>query len=1545
MTAPFNQTLRHVCLLCTAVSLLAGCDGSGRSDDSLPSEIGRDSAPNGQARTDATPLNTDEGSAPSGEADAGSRSDAYNGGDARGRDAAAPRDAGGEAGPIDAGEIHREPQDAGSSVECLALRLNGPPPEMHVEPDDRYTPHRLPLINGMASIRFNIAPASDEDWFLFEMSAPAHVAIRTSAADREDRCNGDLSLDLYEALQDGPGRGIAHDDYDGPGLCAALTPLRDPAVRALPAGAYLIRVRIAELVNAERQYGPNNLLTVRLTTSASVGCPCGGAVACGNEAWCAPIFGGRSGEGRCMRHRCGDGVVGPGEACDDGNDTWGDCCDGCRRGRVALGSPCDPDHSTCRCAEGAFCASDLERSRCVLESCGDGHLGPAEECDWGRAEDLQPCRVDCLREVECLRHEESAAEEDRDGPDSPHELLFDANGRSEICYMTNPPDDVDWFAVHVDPLWHADLVVETVSWTGEGCEGNTVVELWLPGDEEPIAINDDRAGDRPCSKISTVFIEEARDLDGDYLIAARSYQGWRVAGLNRLIVRLLPQPLEGRPCMPDDPDVVTPANLHCFAGPDGSTWRTHGCGDGVWGPEERCDDGNDDAGDGCSHLCEPDGPFNGFAEPDSDVIPLPLRFDAHGWARVLFEIDPDDDEDWFTFQLLEAVPLVIETYAAFSDALCHGDTMLALYHADDHRFLAANDDAVFHQLCSSIDPESAPAVVDPLRPGRYLLRVSRAPDGPPTGLNWLRIRQIRGPTEVGLPCVAGDRFAPCVSGGHCPPGADPICVAHRCGDGVRGPDEACDDGNDEWRDGCTPFCHRMAIPRGSPCDPNDDIYVCEPASYCHAATRHCTPHGCGDGIIGPDEGCDDGNLEPHDGCDRMCRREGPTEIRGDGIYHGSVAEGGASHFDIDLEGPAQFTATTSDGHGGCPGDTLLTLVSGPCHEMGQPVGENDDGGAGECSRLQSGALDAGRFCLVITGVEGSAIADYVLEVRTQAIHTEGAPCDRSRQQSVCGDGLMCLMTLIDGTGVCGERPALLEAAGEIRVMRDVEPDGYAAGAAAQQIIRLPGDPVLINGHLAPLEHDIVVIELAKEVEVYLWTTDPHGLCETHSTKLFRVDPELYDDTDGRDLAVDYDHRLAEGHSDGERACSLIRETLPAGRAFYVVAAPRQSEPVDYTLFIKTQAPNPETALCDPLGLQVRCALGLRCFDANDSGDGQCVSAVDVGGGGQFPGRFEADTFDLFLFTLPTRTIVGARTRDPGGACTDLDTELQMSLYALETFDRPRLAADHGTRSCLRIDARPLDAGAYALAVQAAPGDGMGPYRLDVEWRQGQAQGDVCDRGHARSFCAEHLLCMMTEVDGQGICGPFDPIRFPMGDTEARGLGPHATLDDAIEVGDPPSVTIAGHVDADFQGPDADRVDVYAVRLAEASRVQVWTWNHEDGCRSGGPLIELNRIDPAIYASDGLDAALAASLAPEPGSTPVRCRHLDERLPGGTVHFYLVNEWGHDRATDYWVSFRISPLLPEHERCDPTGLETACADPWQCVDHDGNGDGQCTASLP
>jgi cysteine-rich repeat protein len=97
----------------------------------------------------------------------------------------------------------------------------------------------------------------------------------------------------------------------------------------------------------------------------------------------------------CTTPICGDGIVDDGELCDDGND---DNFDGCRNdcstpacgdGIVDFGEECD---------DGNDIDDDECRNNCTAPFCGDGIVDPGEECDDGNNDAGDGCSPTCTTE-------------------------------------------------------------------------------------------------------------------------------------------------------------------------------------------------------------------------------------------------------------------------------------------------------------------------------------------------------------------------------------------------------------------------------------------------------------------------------------------------------------------------------------------------------------------------------------------------------------------------------------------------------------------------------------------------------------------------------------------------------------------------------------------------------------------------------------------------------------------------------------------------------------------------------------------------------------------------------------------------------------------------------------------------------------------------------------------------------------------------------------------------------------------------------------------
>ncbi len=92
---------------------------------------------------------------------------------------------------------------------------------------------------------------------------------------------------------------------------------------------------------------------------------------------------------------CGNGVVDPGEGCDDGNeDDFDECDNDCRLATCGDGIPTGLEE----CDDGNASNRDDCLNSCVSQLCGDGYTAFDEECDDGDTESGDGCSSECLSE-------------------------------------------------------------------------------------------------------------------------------------------------------------------------------------------------------------------------------------------------------------------------------------------------------------------------------------------------------------------------------------------------------------------------------------------------------------------------------------------------------------------------------------------------------------------------------------------------------------------------------------------------------------------------------------------------------------------------------------------------------------------------------------------------------------------------------------------------------------------------------------------------------------------------------------------------------------------------------------------------------------------------------------------------------------------------------------------------------------------------------------------------------------------------------------------
>lgn len=108
------------------------------------------------------------------------------------------------------------------------------------------------------------------------------------------------------------------------------------------------------------------------------------------------------------------------------------------------------------------------------------------------------------------------------------------------------------------------------------------------------------------------------------------------------------------------------------------------------------------------------------------------------------------------------------------------------------------------------------------------------------------------------------------------------CELARCGDGIQGPGEACDDGDQDDGNGCSngcliPTCGDGVVEGDEQCDEAGESVTCN---------MNCTAAMCGDGQLNmlAGEACDDGDESPT--CDADCT----APVCGDGGINASAGE-------------------------------------------------------------------------------------------------------------------------------------------------------------------------------------------------------------------------------------------------------------------------------------------------------------------------------------------------------------------------------------------------------------------------------------------------------------------------------------------------------------------------------------------------------------------------------------------------------------------------------------------------------------------------------
>jgi cysteine-rich repeat protein len=133
------------------------------------------------------------------------------------------------------------------------------------------------------------------------------------------------------------------------------------------------------------------LLAIALAAAACVKEP--GAVSCPTGIYCPAGAGCALNQAVCIFDSCGNGVLDPGEKCDDGNLIDGDGCSSTCQSTEVCGNGIVDKRVGEECDDGNLIDGDGCSSTCKSEVCGNGILDSGEQCD-GHGE-TSYCNANC----------------------------------------------------------------------------------------------------------------------------------------------------------------------------------------------------------------------------------------------------------------------------------------------------------------------------------------------------------------------------------------------------------------------------------------------------------------------------------------------------------------------------------------------------------------------------------------------------------------------------------------------------------------------------------------------------------------------------------------------------------------------------------------------------------------------------------------------------------------------------------------------------------------------------------------------------------------------------------------------------------------------------------------------------------------------------------------------------------------------------------------------------------------------------------------------
>ena len=542
---------------------------------------------------------------------------------------------------------------------------------------------------------------------------------------------------------------------------------------------------------------------------------------------------------------CGDGVVAASEVCDDGNTESGDGC----------AADCLSIEPNCTCPEDGQACECEPQGGVVSDVCGDGQLTGGEVCDDGNTESGDGCAANCSAVesgFECLTAGEACRIKEYcgDGKLTGGEVCDDGNDVSgDGCAADCSEVEADYVCREAGMPCALVTCGDGILDEGEVCDNGTdnVDYFVYQGACSKACQWAHYCGD---SRLDQIDLDNGEECDAGGNVDLTAYNGCtylckRVNYCGDSIVQGEHEKCDDGNEVNGDgcsSDCRVEEGYLCSIEQEKSVCSPILCGNGVLDPEngEKCDDGNRVAGDGCSAIC----------------------LTERGWSCPVGESGASVCEKTCGNGVLDA-----ENGEACDDGnAVSGDGCSEVCMVEPGHVCAEPGEPCFARACGD-GIVAAGEVCD---------------DGNAVSNDGCTARCKR---EEGWHCgIAGAS-----------------CWKTVCGDGKVEGDETCDEGHlsapEKQTAGCDSSCQTVLgwkCPNpGQSCETAPcGNGILEGAETCEESSEGCVgcvlqpgyrcegPNGtqcikgtCGDGKLDVGEVCDDGNLNAGDGCSPLCQQE------------------------------------------------------------------------------------------------------------------------------------------------------------------------------------------------------------------------------------------------------------------------------------------------------------------------------------------------------------------------------------------------------------------------------------------------------------------------------------------------------------------------------------------------------------------------------------------------------------------------------------------------------------------------------------------------